>query len=69
MDGKEKQSGIEGQVGLITGKLDGLIGAVNTLSNRFEEHLRQHWQAWLWVLPTLISLATLAVLIFSLTRG
>lgn len=46
------------QVGLITGKIDGLVIAVNALSIRFEDHLKEHRATWLWVFPTLLSLGT-----------
>lgn len=60
---EQDRSSTERQVGEIVGTLNSLIASVNALSRRFEEHLKEHRQTWLWIVPTILSLATLIMLI------
>jgi len=60
-----EQQGFERTIGELVGTVGGVKTAVDTLARRFDEHMREHRQGWLWVFPTIISLATLAVLIFT----
>lgn len=46
------------QVGVLVGKIELLTNAIDSLSKRFEEHLKEHRATWLWVFPTLLSLGT-----------
>jgi len=64
MEGNSPKGSTNHQLGRVVGSLEGLIKAVDALSLRFEDHLKDHKQTWYWVIPTLISLATLAMLVF-----
>jgi len=61
-------NGIELKLGVVIGQQREVKEAVQALSKRFEEHLKEHRSTWLWVIPTIISLATLTVLIVSCFR-
>jgi hypothetical protein len=66
MEKQPPEGTIERQVGFLAGRIDGLTDAVKALSGRFDEHLKEHRATWLWIVPTVISLATLIVLIIAL---
>lgn len=63
MEKKPPNGTVERQVGFLAGRIDGLIEAVNNLSGRFDEHVAEHRRSWAWIFPTVISLATLIVLV------
>jgi hypothetical protein len=67
MEKKPPNGSTDRQIGFMAGQIKGMAEAVNNLSNRFDEHLKEHRTNWLWLFPTLISLATLVVLILTLT--
>lgn len=66
MEKKAPNGTVDRQVGFLAGRIDGLTGAVQDLSKRFDEHLKEHRATWLWIIPTLLSLATLIVLLVGL---
>lgn len=66
---KAPNGSTERQVGFLAGRIDGLTAAINDLSKRFDEHIREHHRSWSWIAPTLVSLATLVVLIVYYFRG
>lgn len=63
MEKQAPEGTVERQVGFLAGRIDGLTDAVKALSGRFDEHLKEHRQTWLWIVPTILSLATLIMLI------
>lgn len=63
MENKPPNGTVERQVGFLAGRIDGLTDAVKQLSDRFDEHLKEHRRSWAWIFPTVISLATLIVLV------
>lgn len=69
MEKKPPEGPVERQVGFLAGRIDGLTTAVQQLSVRFDEHLKEHRATWLWIIPTILSLATLIVLIVINTRA
>lgn len=66
MEKKAPNGTVDRQVGFLAGRIDGLTEAVQALSGRFDQHLREHRATWLWIVPTIISAATLIVLIITL---
>jgi len=58
----------EHQIGIIIGTINGMKDSIKHLSDQFDEHLKEHRRQWLWIIPTGISLATLAVLVVSCIR-
>lgn len=64
----KEQSGvsINHQVGVIVGTIDALKTSVDRLATQFDDHLKEHRATWLWIIPTLLSLATLIVVIVGL---
>lgn len=63
MEKKPPNGAIDRQVGFLAGRIDGLTESVQGLSKRFDEHLKEHRATWLWIIPTLLSFATLIVLL------
>jgi len=62
METKPPNGSVDRQVGFLAGRIDGLTAAVKDLSSRFDEHIKEHRASWGWIVPALISLATLIVL-------
>lgn len=61
---KETQSqSTERQIGVIVGTLNGVKESVDRLIKQFDEHVAEHRRSWAWIFPTVISLATLIVLV------
>jgi len=56
-------NGIEQKLGIVIGQMTGLAGDIKRLNGDLKQHIRDHRSGWLWLFPTLISLATLAVLV------
>ena len=65
MSDKLPTNGIEQKLGIVIGQMTGLASDIKRLNGDLKQHIRDHRSGWLWVLPTFISLATLAVLIFT----
>jgi len=65
MSDKIPTNGIEQKLGIVIGQMTGLAGDIKRLNGDLKQHIRDHRSGWLWVLPTLISLATLTVLVFT----
>ena len=63
METKPPNGSTDRQVGFLAGRIDGLTTAINALSGRFDEHLKEHRATWLWIIPTLFSGAVLVLLL------
>jgi len=60
---KNPTNGIEQKLGIVIGQMVGLTGDIKRLNGDLKQHIRDHRSGWLWLFPTLISLATLTVLV------
>ena len=63
MNDKNPTNGIEQKLGIVIGQMVGLTGDIKRLNGDLKQHIRDHRSGWLWLFPTLISLATLTVLV------
>jgi len=56
-------NGIELKLGVVIGQQREVKDALQGLSKRFEEHLKEHRSSWLWVIPTILSLGIFIVML------
>jgi len=59
------QQGFEQTIGELIGTITGVREDIKRLNGDLKTHIRDHKTGLYWLFPTLISLATLAVLIFT----